>query len=380
MLCIVVLFLFSFFVKYNYNMRKKILFKKDTDQFLLTLNKAVKEAFSKKDFVNANLLLWFKLFFYLTIFLGAIAILYLNPYGDNYILLVCNYILIGASGTFLAFNSAHDACHGSFGKKKWVNGIIYHFIFNMNGISARLWQIRHLDSHHLFPNVDGCDADIDDNPLIRFSPNHRIRPLMKYQHIYAAFLYSFYLVIWIYAKDFFYLKKKDLANLINQQHPWWYTLELWLVKIVYLLYIVIIPIYLLDFSVSQILFAYLLMLMVDSNIFIHTLISTHFAMETKFPSIDEEGVLPYSYAQHQLETSLDYYPRSSFANFIFGGFNAHAAHHLFPDLPHTLYPKISSIIEPIAKEFGYTYNKLTLLTAIASHFRYLKMMGRPLEK
>ena len=74
-----------------------------------------------------------------------------------------------------------------------------------------------------------------------------------------------------------------------------------------------------DFCVSQILLAYLLMLIVDSNIFIHTLISTHFAMETKFPSVDEEGVLPYSYAQHQLETSLDYYPSSSFANFIFSG-------------------------------------------------------------
>ena len=121
------------------------------------------------------------------------------------------------------------------------------------------------------------------------------------------------------------------------------------------------------------------MLIVDSNIFIHTLISTHFAMETKFPSVDEEGVLPYSYAQHQLETSLDYYPSSSFANFIFGGFNAHAAHHLFPNVPHTLYPKISAIIEPIALEYGYTYNKLTLPKAILSHFKFLKMMGVPKE-
>ena len=357
-------------------MRKEILFNKDKDRFQLRLNQEVDIAINDTDLSNAKVLLWFKLFFYLTVFISAIILLYINPYGKNYIYLLCNYVLIGASGTFLAFNSAHDACHGTFSKKKWVNSIIYHFIFNMNGISARLWQIRHLDSHHLFPNVDGCDADIDNNPLIRFSPNHPIKPLMKYQHIYASFLYSFYLVIWIYAKDFFYLKKKDLANLINQKYPWWYTVELFLVKILYISYIIVIPLYLLEFSVSQILVAYLVMLMVDSNIFIHTLISTHFAMETKFPSVNEEGVLPYSYAQHQLETSLDYYPKSYFANFIFGGFNAHAAHHLFPNLPHTLYPKISPIIESLALKLNYTYNKLTLITAIKSHFKFLKMMGR----
>jgi len=356
-------------------MEKKILFSKDEGEFNIKLNKKVKNTISNKDLLNAKILLYFKLFFYLSIFISAIILMYLNPYGNNYPYLLCNYILIGASGTFLAFNSAHDACHGAFGKKKWLNSLIYHFIFNMQGISARLWKIRHLDSHHLFPNVDGCDADIDDNPLIRFSPNHPIKSFMKYQHIYAAFAYSFYLFIWIYVKDFVYLKKKNLANLRNQNYPWWYTVELILVKILYILYIIVIPIYFLEFSFYQILFAYSLMLMVDSNIFIHTLISTHFAMETEFPSTNEDGVLPYNYAQHQLMTSLDYYPESYFANFIFGGFNAHAAHHLFPNFPHTLYPKISPIIESMASEFDYTYNKLTLPGAIKSHFRYLKKMG-----
>ena len=103
-------------------MRKKILFKQDEDKFLLRLNQKVKETFNKKDLFNAKALLWFKFFFYLVVFIGFIALLYLNPYGDNYTYLVCNYILIGASGTFLAFNSAHDACHYTFSRCKveWV--------------------------------------------------------------------------------------------------------------------------------------------------------------------------------------------------------------------------------------------------------------------
>ncbi len=356
--------------------KNKIVFNKDQEGFLAELNNRVTNQISKKKLLYAKTLLWIKLFIYLVAFLVSIAFLYINPYGESYSYLVLNYILIGAFGTFLAFNSAHDACHYTFSSKKWVNDIIYHFTFNMQGISARLWRIRHLDSHHLFPNVDGCDADIDDNPLIRFSPSHPKKYFMRYQHIYSAFLYSFYLIIWIYAKDFLYLKKKNLANLRNQQYPPWYTIELLFVKTVYLLYILILPIYVLEFSAGQIIFAYFLMLVVDSNIFIHSLISTHFAMETEFPCVDERGVLPYSYAQHQLATSLDYYSESLVANFIFGGFNAHAAHHLFPNLPHTIYPYISPVIKQLCLEKNYVYNELSLPVAIRSHFRFLKTMGR----
>lgn len=353
----------------------EIKFSQDQDNFGVNLNKEVIDTVTKEEIQNAYILLWAKLLFYTSISLMSIILLYLNPYGDNFILLLLNYILIGISGTFWAFNSAHDACHGTFSRKKWINNLIYYLSFNMQGVSARLWQIRHLASHHLFPNVDGCDADYDHNPLIRYSPNQPIKSYMKYQHIYSVILYSFYLFIWIYAKDFLYLNKKNLANLRDQQYPFWYTIEFILAKLMYLTYILILPIFLLDFTAGEILFAYSIMLMINANIFIHTLISTHFAMETDFPSVNKDGVLPYNYSEHQLMTSLDYYPESKIANFFFGGFNAHAAHHLFPQLPHTIYPRLTPIIKKFASKYNYRYNELTLPKAIKSHFTFLKNMG-----
>jgi len=355
---------------------KEIKFNQDKDDFSIKLNHEVSNAITKEEMHSASRLLWIKLLFYTFLSIASIILLYWNPYGDNFIYLVFNYILIGVSGTLWAFNSAHDACHGTFSNKKWVNNLIYHISFNMQGVSARLWQIRHLASHHLFPNVDGCDADYDHNSLIRYSPSQTIKSYMKYQHIYSLFLYSFYLFIWIYAKDILYLNKKNLANLRNQQYPFWYTIEFILVKMIYISYLLILPMLLLNFTFVQILFAYTLMLMINANIFIHTLISTHFAMETEFPSVDKNGMLPYSYSEHQLLTSLDYYPTSKIANFFFGGFNAHAAHHLFPQLPHTIYPRITPIIQKFASEYNYCYNKLTLPQAIKSHFQFLKKMGR----
>tara|TARA_B100000497_G_C7695649_1_gene424733 strand:+ start:5567 stop:6646 length:1080 start_codon:yes stop_codon:yes gene_type:complete len=354
----------------------QILFKKDNDGFTKELNSTVKLNLSKGELKRAVFLLWIKLFFYLLFFFISIYVLYLNPYSDNFLYLLLNYTLIGTSGVLLAFNSAHDACHQTFSKKKWLNDFIFFFTFNMQGTSARLWKIRHLASHHLFSNVDGCDADVDDNPLIRFSPNHKKKKFMKYQHLYSPFLYSLYFIVWIFAKDFVYLSKKNLANLKNQNYPFWYTIELILLKIFYVAYIIIIPYLILEFSFSQILFSYLLMMVVASNIFIYTLVTTHFTEETEFPTPNNNGELPYHFAEHQLKVSMDYHPTHPIASFLFGGFNSHAAHHLFPTLPHTIYPKITPIIVDKAKKYNYTYNVLSLLNAIKSHFRYLKKHGK----
>ena len=98
-------------------------------------------------------------------------------------------------------------------------------------------------------------------------------------------------------------------------------------------------------------------------------------METQFPQRNEAGDLPGDYYTHQLATSLDYAPESKICNWFLGGFNAHAAHHLYPKLPHTTYPEISVLIEKNAKEFNVTYNKLGLVQAIRSHYRFLRAMG-----
>lgn len=56
--------------------------------------------------------------------------------------------------------------------------------------------------------------------------------------------------------------------------------------------------------------------------------------------------------------------------------NAHASHHLFPGVSHAHYRAIARIIEDTAAEYGVPYNKLTLPGIVASHFRFLRTMGR----
>lgn len=368
----VIIAIILFKIKFN----DMIKFRKNTDQFYKSLKKEVNLVLTKKIINKAKKLLWMKFTIYLLLFILSIVVLYFNRYGTNTLLLTINYIFIGQAGILLAFNSSHDAVHNTFSKHKKVNAFIYHLTFNLQGINARLWKIRHLSSHHVFPNVDGCDADIDDNAMLRLSPTHKKHYWHKFQHIYAPLLYAVYTLHWILVKDFVYLKKKNLANLKNQKHSIWVILELFLWKAIYFGYMILLPLMVTEYKLTDLLLSFVIMHLFISLFFVFTLIISHLCAETEFPVTNKEGYLPYNYYKHQLAVSLDYHPTSRFANWIFGGFNAHAAHHLFPKLPHTCYTVVTKIIKQKAKTFNYPYNELNILKAIKSHFKYLKNLGK----
>lgn len=345
--------------------------------FFYSLNEDLhKHILSAANLKKAKRLLWIKMIFYFSLHISSYFLLF----GQNHTTLtglILNYIFIGLSGIMLAFNVSHDACHETFSKNKAVNYWLYHLSFNMQGTNAFLWKIRHTTSHHVFPNVDGCDADIDNNPFLRLSPQHPLKKYQRFQHLYAFPVYCIYTLHWFLFKDILYLFKKRVGNLVNKGYPLKQVLLFIFWKLIYLFVLLVMPI-LSGYSFGDILIAFLIMHVANSLFFIHTLIATHLCMETEFPKTNNNGSLPYDYYTHQLATSLDYSPHSKIYNFLLGGFNAHAAHHLYPKLPHTIYPEISQHIEAKAKEFNIRYNKLSLGGAIASHYKYLKKMGEPI--
>jgi linoleoyl-CoA desaturase len=343
--------------------------------FFKSLNKEVEEMIEKKDLLKkAKRKLYIKTLFYVLLFAGSYSCLYVLDHL-SFTGLAINYVLIGLTGILLAFNTSHDACHGSFSKSKRLNYWVYHLTFNLQGTNAYLWQLRHNASHHVFPNVDGCDADIDNNPFLRLSPQHPLKHYQRYQHVYAIFVYCIYSLHWFLVKDLFYLFRKKVANLQHKKHSVKEFGLLFFWKVAYIAFLIIIPI-IYGYDTGDVLLSFVIMHICLSLFFIHVLIATHLCMETQFPERDGNGSLPGDYYTHQLITSLDYAPTSKIFNWFLGGFNSHAAHHLYPKLPHTTYPEISVLIEKNAKAFNIRYNKLDLLKAIRSHYKFLKMMGQ----
>lgn len=289
--------------------------------------------------------------------------------------LLLTAIAFGVTSILTAFNLAHDAAHSVLVPSRRINAVIYFLVFNFQGANAYLWKLRHIGSHHVFPNIDGGDADMDDNGLLRVSPHAPWRWHYRYQHLYAPVLYTLFSLHRIFVYDIQFLFKKRLANLRAIRHSWVEVGTLLLAKATYLTLTLALPMARLDVPWWQIIAGFVVMHAVVSVVFVYSLICTHFAEETVFPALDEAERVAGSWAEHQLAASLDYSPESKLANVLLGGFNAHAAHHLFPDVCHVHYVALSRIIRETAAECGVRYNALPYLAAVRSHFRFLKRMG-----
>jgi linoleoyl-CoA desaturase len=346
--------------------------------FYASLNNDIQRRIEHKNLLaKAKKLLWFKLAFYLCLYSSVYLLMLIFPF-KNPIGFIFSYVAFGLAGILLAFNASHDAAHGTFSNKKWINIIIFRLTFNINGVNSYLWKKRHIASHHIFPNVDGCDADIDENKLLRISPTHKLRSYHRYQHIYSTFLYMFYTLHWIFYKDFLYLSVKELSNLKNIRHPKIEIFRFFLWKFNYFIVYIIIPILFIQ-NIKLVLFSFMIMHLVISIFFVWTLIISHLTLETQFPVQNKEGKLPMDYYTHQLATSMDYRPQNFLMNWFLGGFNAHAAHHLFPKWPHTMNRSITKSIQRTAKKFNLPYNSMSFVGALFSHYRFLKLMGKGLS-
>jgi linoleoyl-CoA desaturase len=344
------------------------------DVFYQQLRKKVQAYLAANGFDGfATWQVWLKASLYVGIFAGLYLILLFGQLTFSVALGV--WAGMGFFGVLMGLNFSHDAAHNAFFKNKTLNKVLYYVTFSALGASAYLWQLRHVQSHHIFPNVDGCDADIDDNPFIRLSPHKPLRGYHKYQHIYAPVLYLAYTLVWVFIKDFVILQKRQLANLRDIHHPAMEVVLFFVAKAAYLFFMIGVPYWLLDGALGQVLIGFIVMHFAASYTFIFGLIASHFSDGRLFPKVDEEGYLDLSWSKHQVATSLDYHATKHWTNWLFGGFNAHCAHHLFPQINHVHYPKISEFIIELAPVFNLPYQNTTLPKAIAAHFRYLKQMG-----
>jgi linoleoyl-CoA desaturase len=138
---------------------------------------------------------------------------------------------------------------------------------------------------------------------------------------------------------------------------------------------ILLPVWLLPFEWYHILYAFLLNHIMVSVIFTAVLGVSHLSDKVIHPLPDARGKLAMSWPKLQMVTSVDYNAGSMFCNWTLGGFNAHALHHLLPNICHVHYVKIVPIFRQTAKEFGIEYMEMPYHKALMAHFRFLKKMG-----
>jgi linoleoyl-CoA desaturase len=286
----------------------------------------------------------------------------------------CFYLLNGISVLLAVFNIAHDAAHGVACKSKFWNNVLYQVSFNLLGNNAYVWGRNHTESHHLYTNVEGSDIDVLKNPLLRMTDTQVLKPYHRFQHLYAPVLYLFYSLNWLLIRDvlsLFNISDRTIKIKIPRRELIRYIC----VKILYVFVMLVFPMYTLPFGVAAIVGAFFLYHALISLVIASVLGITHLSDFVSHPVADRNGRLPISWPTLQLFTSVDYNTDSKFLNWTLGGFNAHALHHLLPNVCHVHYLKILPIFRELIHKHGLVYQEMPYRESLASHFRFLKNMG-----
>ena len=284
-------------------------------------------------------------------------------------------IALGLLLSLIAINIMHDACHGSFSDKKWINHLMG---FTMNGLgsSSFLWKVKHNILHHTYTNIDGIDNDIAQWPVLRQSPKQPWKPAHRFQYLYMFPLYGISTLAWMLISDFtkYFTRRVSSTKIKNmnlREH-----LIFWISKFLYVLFYALIPTWLLGWQHWLTGFIIIHITMGFSLTIIFQL--AHLVSNTHFSSANKDlNKIESNWAIHELLTTSNFAIGNKYVSWLAGGLNFQIEHHLFPRISHVHYPAISNIIRKKCTEHDLPYNCYpTIREAFISHVRFMKMLGK----
>jgi linoleoyl-CoA desaturase len=356
---------------------KKITFANSQRDFSATLNKRINDYFKTNQIDrHANAEMVFK-----TVFMFA---LYLVPYGlivggvvTNVLWMIPMVIVMSFGVAGIGLSVMHDANHGAYSNKSWLNDLIGYSL-NLVGANAFNWKIQHNVMHHTFTNIHDEDEDISPRGVLRLSPYSDWKSMHRYQYLYAWPLYGLMTIVWVLVKDFVRIVRYQKNGMVEKQKA--NIIKEWTIlistKIFYIGYIFVIPVLVTPLFWWQIIIGVLFMHYIAGFILAIIFQPAHVIEGTEYPMPDEDNMLENNWAVHQLHTTTNFGNKSHWFSWYVGGLNFQIEHHLFPNICHVHYRKISGIVSSTAKEYGLPYKTAkTFVSALYGHMKLLKQLG-----
>lgn len=347
-------------------------------EFIAELRTRVSEYFDTNNiskFGNLNLVV--KAIFMFSLYLVPYVLMLLGVI-NSFAGVFAAWILIGMGKAGVGMAIMHDANHGTFAKNRGMNNFLSKSLYFVGGFPLN-WQYQHNTLHHGFTNIDGHDEDIDPGPVMRLSPHKPLLKVHRFQHIYGWFLYGLMTLSWVTTKDFVQLNRYRKAGVtLNTNKPYKQLfIILILAKLIYYTAFIVIPIIVLPFAWYWV-FVFFFVMHFTAGFILTTVFQTaHVVTATVYPLPDHSGNMENNWAVHQLLTTSNFAPRNKFLSWFIGGLNYQIEHHLFPNISHVHYSKISELVREMADKYYLPYHvQPGFLRAVIEHGRMLKKLGR----
>jgi len=357
---------------------KKVKFKSTAqkDEFIKVLRKNIQNYFKENSITKyANTELWIKVMVSYILWIAIYSLIMSDILSDTPVLLIAAFSLLGFANIFITFSSVHDAVHDAISPKIWVNKLLAR---GMDFVGASSYLLRQMHGeHHKWVNIHGIDVTLETHGLFRFTPHEPWKPIHKFQHLYIPFLYSMAQLQWIIFKDFkWFFGESHIGNIKNIKHPISEYIILFLSKGMYYTLTLILPLIFLSASWWLIVIGWISIHILSGLTFALVFQCTHICDGTNYPMPDEDGNIENNYALHVMETTADFSRESRIGSWLMGGINIHVIHHIFPEICHVHYPKITPILIKTAKDFGLQYKEFkTFGEAMRNHLKMLRHLS-----
>ncbi|KDN15535.1 linoleoyl-CoA desaturase [Snodgrassella communis] len=280
-------------------------------------------------------------------------------------------------------NAQHDACHNVLFRSRLANRIFGRLVTLPLGLDPHYWQVRHVDYHHIYPNIQDYDLDMEENGVFRQTPFQKWYPHMRFQPYYWPFIAGLSLpyIAWVFdwsdqlGKTPLAADKKTLTGIKG----WALFLGS---KILHFIIALIVPILILSsvgISWYSVLWVYLITQMVSSFIVVCLLLGTHWA-DPAFYTAPADNQMEHGWYHQQFTTCCDWYPSPKIFNELLGGLNLHLTHHLFPGWSHRHYPALMLIIERLAQQYQLPYRRLSYVELLIQQQQFIRRLAQKPDK
>ncbi len=286
-------------------------------------------------------------------------------------------LVVGLVAT--ATSVMHDANHGAFSERRWLNRLVA-YTADALGSSSWLWRFKHNTLHHGNTNVIGADSDISQEPFARLTTSQAWRPWHRHQHIYLWFLYGFMTLKNVLLGDLSNLARNVVGGqqLRHSRRPM-IVAKVVAGKAAHVGWAVAIPLALNPWW--KVLLFYLGCSWIVGLVLAVVFQLAHCVDVADFPA-EHTSRRGHHFVTHQLRTTVDVRSSMPVAGHLFrwvvGGLDHQLEHHLAPRLPHTIYPLVARRFRAACDAAGLRYRLHgSVCSAVVSHARLLKSLAAP---
>ena len=262
-------------------------------------------------------------------------------------------LLFGPIATFTAVNIGHTAMHGGFSDSRILN-FLAKSVWDWGGYASNCWDVEH-QGHHQAPHTT-IDLQTAGSTGMRFFEHQKFEWFHRYQMFYVWLVFVFYSpASWVmhsYRTLFVYPSVLRSEKILHAGF-----------KLTGFVVPMTLSFFLFDAATAL------------TNLFLLAFSMSYFSLFTLFIQ-HEDSYLPEDenepWSVRQVITSASWRGRSRLFEWLFGYFNYHTEHHLFPGLNPSIYPKIQPLVKSICEKYGVPYKHISYFELVSSQVRAWK--------